>query len=52
MEQRRSKFMIVLASAAITFATLFAIIGKPAYAKHSPSFGHCQKAEEQVPVEK
>ena len=42
---RKTKFLIVLLSAIITFGTLFATIGKPYYAKHHPPFGHCEKSE-------
>ncbi|MBK8442095.1 MAG: hypothetical protein IPL35_01185 [Sphingobacteriales bacterium] len=42
---RKSNFLIVLLSAALTIAALFASVGKPPYMKkyhHSSSYGHCQ----------
>jgi len=38
---RKPKFLIVLASAAITFGTLAAVVGKPPYAKHH-KMEHCK----------
>ncbi len=48
----KPRILIVLLSAAITFVTLFATIGKPHFAKHHPNFGHCEKTEVQVPLQK
>lgn len=39
--KRKPKFLIVLASAAITFGILVAAIGKPPYAKHN-KMEHCK----------
>ena len=43
--KKKSKFLIVLLTAIITFGTLFATVGKPTYMKHLPPFGHCEKSE-------
>lgn len=50
---RKSSFLIVLLSAAITIGTLFATVGKPPYMRHHSHHQDCHKTEmEQAPQQK
>ncbi|MBL7766809.1 MAG: hypothetical protein JNJ58_11985 [Chitinophagaceae bacterium] len=44
--KRKPKFWIVMLSAGITFATLFAFLGKPPMMKHHDR--HCHTAAQQI----
>lgn len=50
--KRKPSILIILFSAAITFAALFATIGKPNFIKYHSQFGHCEKTEAPAPTNK
>ncbi|MBX7162947.1 MAG: hypothetical protein K1X49_04580 [Saprospiraceae bacterium] len=52
MMNRKSKFIIVLVSAAITIGVLALTVGKPHYARHKYWTEHCHQSESQQSEQK